>query len=610
MRSNAMDETIDDLRKLHALALLASKGGPPARTSNPFFGVGPISDAMSDEIMARRNRHEFEHWLEETYRKRNDKGVDIGPVTAPEIARSMHRGAPADAILLDLMRSVHRYFGFPRSNRLAIGLGGGHTGFTVAASHFVAPGDFQQMIYVDTPPPESDEAAGAGFFRQSWASQLVELMQHAKEGDDTRLIFAESDGHIPPAMELTGRGVKLFFGVGHETTGASTYSRIDVQHLINWLDADAANHHAVIDATSLLGAMTWGQEMTHKVMTKCCLFMPLQKAIGGAPGYYLLSLTPQALSLADRNSGDPIVPIPRQMKLAVPVNQKWPLSGRRSVHVGPIYDAHDDRMLGGVINTFSVTALAETNFSLVRMAKAIGPLAVLTQRSLANRQAINTWLEKQALFSHAVKDPERRGAAVTLLKAFDPDVRDRGVHERIVARTKQLMGLEGITHPDGAHEPGLDVARYINAFPGTPGDFRAWIGGIRDKSDIIAFLENLTYCWYRAKAAVAEEDLHTMGITLRTGLRAQPEAESYAGARLAAEELAAILAGLDTTSIATLQRKALARHRRALVGAAAAIERELRKILGGKRKAAATRSRSKSPSGKPKSPRPRSGKRP
>ena len=39
--------------------------------------------------------------------------------------------------------------------------------------------------------------------------------------------------------------------------------------------------------------------------------------------------------------------------------------------------------------------------------------------------------------------------------------------------------MKGVTHPNGEHEAGLDVARYVNAFPGTPGDYRAWMGGIR-----------------------------------------------------------------------------------------------------------------------------------
>ena len=68
-----------------------------------------------------------------------------------------------------------------------------------------------------------------------------------------------------------------------------------------------------------------------------------------------------------------------------------------------------------------------------------------------------------------------------------------------------------MTHPDGTHERGLDVARYVNAFPGTPGDYRAWIGGIRAPEDVTALLDNLHYAYLRAKILVLEEELVALG---------------------------------------------------------------------------------------------------
>jgi len=68
-------------------------------------------------------------------------------------------------------------------------------------------------------------------------------------------------------------------------------------------------------------------------------------------------------------------------------------------------------------------------------------------------------------------------------------------------------------HPNGTYEAGLDVARYINAFPGTPGDFRAWIGGIRPVEDITALLDNIKYAYTRAKLVIIEEELAKLGVT-------------------------------------------------------------------------------------------------
>ncbi len=506
-------DLIEHLKAEREASLQATAGGKPQRTSNPFFGVGPITDISRDEAESRMIRFEFEHWLEKNYRKLDDTGRDIGAFTAAEIGRSMHRGYPADKFLLDMMREIHRYFEFPKSNRMAVGLGGGHSGFTVAAMHFMTVNDTAQHIYVDTPAPESDLAKASGFFRQSWGAQIVEMMRFARNGDETRIHFAKAEGAIPSSDMLERMGIKVFFGVGHETTGATTYSKADILNLLDWIDRNPTEHHAVLDATSMLGAMPWGPEIVAQVMAKCCLFMPFQKAIGGISGYFIVSFTPQALELVEENQKKPSWAIPRQLKLAAPVDPKMPLSGQRSVKLGPIYDPEQNKMLGGVINTFSTLAFAETTFGLLRVEKKIGPVAEMNRRSEANRAAINEWMSNSTLLELGVTSAEHRGAAVTLFKVNDVGVADPAIHARIIARSKQLLAYDGITHPNDAHEGGLDVARYINAFPGTPGDYRAWIGGIRPVEDITALLDNIKFAYHRAKIVVLEEELAKAGVS-------------------------------------------------------------------------------------------------
>lgn len=507
-------------------ALKRSAGGPPRSTSNPFYGVGPITDAVPDEAEARAGRFAFEHWLEENYRKVTDSGGDAGPFTAAEVSRSMHRGYPADKFILDMMRAIHGYFGFPKSNRMAVGLGGGHSGFSVAALHLISAGDAAQQIFIDTPRPESETAREGGFFRQSWGAQIIELMRLSQGGDEARLHFAEAEGHIPSADELYGKGVRLFFGVGHETTGATTYSESDIGNLLAWIDSDPERHHAVLDATSMLGAMPWEKELVAAALAKCCFFMPFQKAIGGISGYFVISFTPQALALIEANQKQPGFAIPRQLKLATPVDQKKPLSGERTVNIGPFYDPAADKMLGGVINTFSTLAFAETTFGLWQMEKRCGSADNLNRRSTGNRALIDSWIAQSDRLELGVTDASRRGAAVTLLKVKDKSISDAALHARIIARSKQLLAYDGITHPDGSHEKGLDAARYINAFPGTPGDYRAWIGGIREESDITALLENISYAYERAKIVVLEEEL------ARAGHHFKPQAVSRRDVKL------------------------------------------------------------------------------
>ena len=500
-----------DLKALRAAAIDATRNGPPPRTANQFFGVGPITDAAADEADARLLRFEFEHWLEKNYRKLDDKGRDIGPFTAAEVGRSMHRGYPADKFLLDMMREIHRYFGFPKTNKMAVGLGGGHSGFTVCALHMITANDPGQHVFVDTPAPESEAAKAGGFFRQSWGAQIIELQRHARNGDENRIHFAEAEGVVPSADALEAMGIKLFFGVGHETTGATTYSTTDIRNILVWINRNPREHHAVFDATSMLGAMPWGPDVVAEVMAKCCLFTPFQKAIGGISGYFVASFTSHALSLIEENQREPSWAIPRQLKIVAPVDPKKPLTGARTVNAGPIYDPVADKMLGGVINTFSTLAFAETTFGLLRAERRIGDVDALNRRSVANRAAVNAWVAAHPQFQLGVSDVERRGAAVTLLRVADRDITDPAIHARIIARSKQLLAHDGITHPNGEHEAGLDVARYINAFPGTPGDYRAWIGGIRPVTDITALLGNLEYAYLRAKITVLEEELAALG---------------------------------------------------------------------------------------------------
>ncbi|MET1254332.1 NAD(P)-dependent oxidoreductase [Aliikangiella maris] len=504
---------VHQLKAQRQASLDATQSGAPARTTNQFFGVGPITDMTIDEVDARLLQFQFHSWVEQNYPKLDDKGNKIGQFTTAELARGMHRGYPADKVLLDMMREIHRYFGFPKSNKMAVGLGGGHSGFTVCAMHLVNPNNADQLVYVDTPTPETEAGMAGGFFRQSWGAQLLEMQRYAANGDESRILFADGEGSIPSTDSLLAKKVKLFIGVGHETTGATTYTEDEVKNLLAWIDSDPQNHHAVIDGTSMLGAMPWSNDTVEQVMTKCCMFMPFQKAIGGISGYFVISLTPAAVELIDKNQEDPSWPIPRQLKIAVPVDAKKPLSSKITTALGPLYNPEDDKMQGGIINTFSTLAFAETTFGLLRSERRLGNIQQLNELSAKNRKIVNDWVSQNPLFELGVGDIEKRGAAVTLLKVNDPDITDAEIHAKIILRSKQMLGYEGITHTNGCYEKGLDVARYVNAFPGTPGDYRAWIGGVRPHEDISALLDNIEYAYHRAKISVLEDLLAEQGET-------------------------------------------------------------------------------------------------
>ena len=504
--------SVDQLRAIRQKSLDATVKGPPARTSNPFFGVGPITDMTQDEVDARLLRYEYETWIENTYPLMSDTDNPVGKSTFRELNRSIHRGFPAENVLRDMVREIHRYFEFPKSNKMVVGIGGGHTGFTVCAMHLLNANDPQHHVFIDTPRPESAEAATGGFFRQSWGTQLIELQRYARHGDENRLHFSPLEGAIPGADELESMGIRVVMGVGHETTGAMDYSVSDIKNLLEWIDRDPSRHHAVIDSTSMIGAMPWGDELVAEVVAKCCMFMPLQKAIGGNSGYYIISLTPQSLDLINKNQNSPSWSIPRQVKIALPKDPSKPLSSEVTTDLGPLYDPVSETMNSGVINTYSTAAFAETRFGLLRSQRRIGSVREHNRRSVENRDTVCDWVKNSELLELGVADETRRGAAVTLLKVVDEEI-DEDLRNRAIIKSKQLLGFEGITHANGDYEQALDVARHINAYPGTPGDYRAWIGATRSQSDIIALLDNIVYGYHRGRIAVIEEALAGQGVT-------------------------------------------------------------------------------------------------
>lgn len=74
---------IAQMQEQRLSALRQTASGAPRLPSNPFFGVGPITDATTDEVDSRLRRIAFDAWIEKTYRKFDDKGNDIGGFTTP-----------------------------------------------------------------------------------------------------------------------------------------------------------------------------------------------------------------------------------------------------------------------------------------------------------------------------------------------------------------------------------------------------------------------------------------------------------------------------------------------------------------------------------------------
>ena len=64
--------TTNDMQKHREASLRVTESGPPTRTANPFFGVGPITNMTVDEVDRRLTRFEFEAGLENNYQQNKD----------------------------------------------------------------------------------------------------------------------------------------------------------------------------------------------------------------------------------------------------------------------------------------------------------------------------------------------------------------------------------------------------------------------------------------------------------------------------------------------------------------------------------------------------------
>ena len=124
-----------------------------------------------------------------------------------EISRSMHCGFPAEAILFNMMHNIHRYFGFTKSNPMAVGLGAGHSDYSAAVAHLMNPNNSDREVFVDTPEPETPAAMTSGFLYHSWGTQILEFQEHAQYGNISKVVLADQEGSILISDEIERRSV-------------------------------------------------------------------------------------------------------------------------------------------------------------------------------------------------------------------------------------------------------------------------------------------------------------------------------------------------------------------------------------------------------------------
>lgn len=281
-----------------------------AKPSNAHFGVGPILQPNSaTERQMRMQEFDFQSFVERTY------GLSVG--TQHQI---MHRTPTGLKATHDYLQHFYNFIGKPKGVRIGLVSGSGYGGFGCMCANILDP---SEKVYVDTPDPRKVAPGAVGAFRHRWARDLVSRYENA--GFGSNIVFATTSGSIPSPQFLTDNGVKFIVGVGNETSFCSKYNEQDMKNLYDWVDLDKSNHHAIVDSTSLIGAMDMSFEHIN-------FFSPPQKAAAGVPGIAILGIRSETASYIEQ------------------ANPKWhieavfdfaptdPKTGKRSIASGPFYN--------------------------------------------------------------------------------------------------------------------------------------------------------------------------------------------------------------------------------------------------------------------------------
>ncbi len=269
----------------------------------------------------------------------------------------------------------------------------------------------------------------------------------------------------------------------------------------------------------MLGAMPWPEDLVTQLAGEGVFLHALsEKPSAVWPAISQRTFTPPASRSIEKNLRNPAWAIPRHLKLTVPRDAKRPLTGEQTTSLGPFYDPAQDKMLGGIINTFSNTAFAETTFGLISMQKRVAARVSSTADPPSNRAAVDEWLERHELFEHGVPDKARRGTSRHFAAGDRPGqspippftAKPRRENEA----ASRLRGIDPSGRRARARARRGALRERVSGHAGET--FRAWIGGARPVSDIVALLDNIEYCYLRAKVIALEEQLAARGSPVST----------------------------------------------------------------------------------------------
>jgi len=290
-------------------------------------------------------------------------------------------------------------------------------------------------------------------FSSDWASDLAEL------GLDDLTVSKADYGTLPDLSAVNSTDDLVF--VANGTTSGVRVPNFD------FIDADRKGL-VLCDATSAVFAMEIDYSRVDVVTWSW------QKVLGGEAAHGMIALSPRAVERLQQPAPRPL---PKIFKLA-----------KNGKLIEGIFS-------GATINTPSMLAIADLHLAL-DWAESVGGNKGLRERSEANFNAMNEWVEDSAWVEWLAAEPATRSTTsmCLVIKAPEFSALDDAAKKDALAYMLTLLETEGVA---------FDIAHYRSA----PTGFRVWGGATVDHDNIQRLTEWLD--WAFASWLAAPKGLET-----------------------------------------------------------------------------------------------------
>jgi phosphoserine aminotransferase len=284
---------------------------------------------------------------------------------------------------------------------------------------------------------------------ESFSSDWAKDIQNELKLNDVNY-FKAAYGELPDLSQVsTERDVVFAFN------GTTSGTRVPN---LNWV-SDSREGLVLCDATSAAFSM-------HMDFNKLdVVTWSWQKVLGGEAGFGMLALSPKAVERLETYT--PPWPMPKIFRLTK--------NGKLNAGI----------FKGATINTPSMLAVADLH-SALDWADNIGGVQALIARSEANKDALDTWIQKTDWIDWLPSDPATRSSTSMCLKI---------THEKFAELDDAAKrdAVKQMTTWLSEEAAAFDIGAYRDAPPG----LRIWGGATVDADDITALTQWLDWAFAR-----------------------------------------------------------------------------------------------------------------